>query len=112
MPEDPANVNATSALPDDIRESVAVDNIKTVASAPAVLTNMMLADQVASQRRVNAVADQLFANSIAFAQNATAQAIKAIAESDLAEQLSQLNASIASSQQVQKGAGNTPPVTP
>ena len=55
MAEEAANVNATSALPDDIRESLAVDNLKAVAGASACYQNLAHANAVSHQQAMNAV---------------------------------------------------------
>lgn len=55
MPEAAANVNETSALPDDIRESVAVSNLKAIGDAPGVLQNMATANAVAFQHAMNQI---------------------------------------------------------
>jgi hypothetical protein len=55
MAEEPANVNVTSALPDDVRESVAAANFKVVGDSPAVLQNLALANAVAHQQAMNQI---------------------------------------------------------
>ena len=52
------NVNERSALPDDIRESVAVSNIKCIAEQPCVLANLALANAVEGQQLTAAIARQ------------------------------------------------------
>lgn len=94
--EAPANVNATSALPDDVREALAVENLKTVAGAPAVMQNLALANAVSHQQAMNAIS-----------QAATGK----IVESIIATSPSEGGAAIAALQQLMKGAQTTPPVT-
>lgn len=55
MPEEPANVNATSALPDDIREAVAVSDVKTVAEATAFNQNLMNSNSIANQQAMHLI---------------------------------------------------------
>jgi hypothetical protein len=49
-----------STLPDDIRESVAVTNLKTVAEQPSLLSNLALADLISNDNlsQQNAVSNQ------------------------------------------------------
>lgn len=96
MAEEAANVNVTSALPDDIREALAVENVKCVGGAPAVLTNLALANAVSHQQAMNAIS-----------QAATGK----IVESIIATQPSEGGAEIAALQQLMKGAQSTPPAT-
>lgn len=96
MPEEPSNVHVTSALPDDIREALAVENVKTVGGAPAVLQNLSLANAVAHQQAMNAIS-----------QAATGK----IVESIIATSPSEGGVDIAGLQQLLKGAQTTPPVT-
>ena len=94
MPEEAANVHATSALPDDVREALAVVNLKTVGEAPAVLQNLALA---------NAISHQQAMNQIGLA------ATGKIVESIIATSPSEGGVDIAALAQLMKGVSLTPP---
>ena len=96
MPESPANVSETSALPDDIRESVAVANLKAVGEQPAVLANLALANAVSHQHAMNQI---------------QAAAVGKIVESIIATSPSEGGIDVAALQQLMKGAQTTPPET-
>lgn len=97
MAEEAANVNVTSALPDDIRESLAVANVKTVAEAPAVLQNLATANAISHQQSMNAIV-----------QAATGK----IVESIISTSPSEGGVDVAALMQLVKTAQTTPPVTP
>lgn len=96
MSEEPANVHATSALPDDIRESLAVANLKTVAENPAVLQNLATANAVAHQQAMNQIAQA---------------AVGKIVESIIQVSPVEGGVDVAALQQLMKGAQTTPPPT-
>lgn len=96
MPEEPANVNATSALPDDVREALAVSNLKTVAEAPAILQNLATANAISHQQAMNAISQA---------------AVGKIIESIIAVSPAEGGVDVATLQQLMKGAQTTPPVT-
>jgi hypothetical protein len=96
MAEEPANVNVTSALPDDVRESVAAANFKVVGDSPAVLQNLALANAVAHQQAMNQIS-----------QAATGK----IVESIISTQPAEAGADIAALMQLIKAAQTTPPPT-
>lgn len=85
-----------AVLPEKIVEAVAVDNVKTVAGQPAVLSNLALANAVAHQHSLNLIA---------------AAATGKIIESIIATSPGEGGADIAALQQILKGAQTTPPVT-
>lgn len=62
-PQNP-DVNVNSALPDDVRESVAAANFKVLADGPAFYQNMGYADAVAHQRRMNVLSEAVVAQAI------------------------------------------------
>ena len=64
MPEVPSNVNETSALPDDVRESVSAANFKVLADGPAIYQNLAYANAVAHQGRMNVLAEAVLAKAI------------------------------------------------
>lgn len=94
MTEAPANVNATSALPDDLRESVAVANIKTIGEAAAYYTAMHMGNLTAHAKRVDTLAETAMARSIDLINNlgpAEARAAsKVLTGNDTADQILQL----------------------
>lgn len=92
-------------------DSVAGANIKTIAEAGAWSTAQVFNSHAAHASRLQILAEAELANSIALSRAAVAQASKAIQESDLAEQLASLGASVAAMQQQMKGAQSTPPET-
>lgn len=115
MPESPANVNITSALPDDIRESVASVNLKVLGEQTAALSNLAFANAVSHQNRMNVLAEAVvgrIAKDMAEVDPSESVAIqKLLSGNDLAQNLSALGSAIAQIQQLVKGAQTTPPVT-
>lgn len=97
MPEEAANVNVTSALPDDIREGLAVENVKAIGGSSAFLANLALANAVSHQQGMNAIQ-----------QAATGKVVESI----IATSPSEGGEAVAALQQLMKGAQTTPPVTP
>lgn len=124
MPEEPANVNLTSALPDDVREaaaaSVFLDNAKATAGQGAALSNLMLQDAINFSKLTwqNAAAIQLAAqrNLVEMTPSESVAEQKVLSGNDLAQQLAQLQSMLGSlipaMQAAAKGSGNIPPVTP
>lgn len=55
MAEEAANVHATSALPDDIREGLAVENVKAIGGGTAFLQNLAHANSVSHQQAMNGI---------------------------------------------------------
>jgi hypothetical protein len=96
MPEEAANVNVTSALPDDVRESVSAANFKVLGDSPAVLQNLAIANAVSHQQAMNQIS-----------QAATGK----IVESIIAVSPAEGGVDVATLQQLMKGAQTTPPVT-
>ena len=95
--EAPANVNVTSALPDDIREGLAVENMKTVAGATAFYAAQMHANQIANQQAMNEIM-----------RACTSKCVEAI----LGTSPTEGGADITALMQLIKAAQTTPPVTP
>ena len=92
---DPAQP-VTSALPDDIREAVAVNNVKTIGEAAAFHTAMSMGNAVAHQQAMNQIS-----------QAAVGKIVEAIIETRPSEG----GVDVATLQQLMKGAQTTPPVT-
>lgn len=115
MAEEAANVNVTSALPDDIRESVAVSNLKTLGEALSASITLSVQNAVSHQQRVNAIAEgalQAWTKNMSEVDPIQAvSTLKTLTGNDLAQQLAQLSAAIAQIQQGIKGAQTTPPPT-
>ena len=115
MPEEPANVNITSALPDDIRESVAVGNIKTVGESAAFFAAMGFRQATEHANRMNIIAESAIGNITKGLTEVdptqAASVLKTLSGNDLAQSLGQLLAALNSGQQGVKSAQTTPPVT-
>lgn len=56
MAEPNTETGVASALPDDVRESISVANVKAVGDQPAILANLALANAVSHQQQVNSLA--------------------------------------------------------
>ena len=97
MPEEPANVNVTSALPDDVRESVAAANFKTLGDGPAFYANLAMGNAVQAQQQLSNLG-----------LTVTAKAVDMVSE----KQVEEMGGIVAALQQIMKGAQTTPPVTP
>lgn len=89
-------------------DSVANENTKVGAGAPAHYAAATMGAYAAHASRLNIIAENALQNALAVAQAATAAAIRGFTEMSVAEALS--NAVVG--QQGSKVAGNTPPVTP
>lgn len=111
MAEEAANVHVTSALPDDIRESVAVNNIKTLGESVAFWTNALMQEYVASTRSTSIIRERLLKSVVETDPTESVAIQKVLSGNDLAQQLGQLGTIIAQLQQAMKGAQTTPPVT-
>ena len=94
--EAPANVNVTSALPDDIREAVAATNFKVLSEAQVVQQNLATANSVAHANRMSLLAEA-----------STALALGKILNTSPTEG----GTDIAALMQLVKAAQSTPPVT-
>lgn len=58
------DVNVNSALPDDVRESVAVANLKAYGDAPATLMNLAVANAVALQQAMGQLGMTILAKAV------------------------------------------------
>lgn len=96
LAEAPSNVNATSALPDDIRESVAVDNLKTIAGAYAAYSANAFGNHVSHQKRLDILAEKALAVSVGTLDDLKPEEARSISRmmsgNDLGQQLAQLRA--------------------
>lgn len=96
------------ALSEDIVAAVSNSNFKAMAE-------MQLTNALAHQNRVNVIAESSL-GAILERMNtldvAEAAGVSGVVASDLAEVIGQLSGAVANAQQLMKGAGNTPPVTP
>jgi hypothetical protein len=86
----------TSALPDDIREAVAVGNVKTIGESAAFYNSLSMANAVAMQQAMNQIS-----------QAATGKVVESIIETRPSEG----GIDVAALQQLLKGAQTTPPPT-
>jgi hypothetical protein len=98
-PEAP-DVHKISALPDDIRESVAVADLKNFGTAPDLLLAFSMKDHVLSTKRIDGILETAMGkiidglNGIRGIEEATA--VSKVAGSNLAEHLANLTGSMAS----------------
>jgi len=105
-----SNSNSTSALPNDIRESIAIGNVKSVAEQPSMLSNLAYANQIGNVNlsQQNAVANQQAMNQLAL--TVTGKVVNLISNlspmegiavtklntgNDIAQQIADLKAAIA-----------------
>jgi hypothetical protein len=95
MPEN-VETGVASSIPGDIRESVAIANVKTLADGPAFFTNLAMANAVQAQQQLSALGLTILA-----------KATDIIAE----KQIEEGGVLVAALQQMIKGAQTTPPVT-
>lgn len=96
MAEPNVETGVASALPDDVRESVAVGNLKSVGEASSVQQNIATANAVAHQGAMFLI---------------SAAATGKIVESIIATSPGEGGTDVAALQQLLKGAQTTPPVT-
>lgn len=96
MPEEAANVNVTSALPDDIRESVAVSNLKALGEGPAFFSNLAMANAVNAQQALTQLGISILAKSVDLVTE---------------KQIEEGGVLAAALQQITKAAQTTPPPT-
>jgi hypothetical protein len=113
--DDPTNgvvtSSSSSALPDDIRESIAIGNVKSVAEQPSMLSNLAYANLITNVNLAgqNAVSNQQAMNQLALTVAgktvnlvANLSPLEAVATvkldtgNDVAEQLADLKGTIAS----------------
>lgn len=102
----------TSALPDDIRESIAIGNVKSVAEQPSMLSNLAYANLIANVNLAgqNAVSNQQAMNQLALTVTgkvvnlvANLSPLEAVAVvkldtgNDIAEQIADLKAAVGAS---------------
>ena len=107
---DPVVVTSTSALPDDIRESIAIGNVKSVAEQPSMLSNLAYANLISNVNlsQQNAVSNQQAMNQLGL--TVTGKVVNLVANlspmeavavvkldtgNDVAEQLADLKGTIA-----------------
>jgi hypothetical protein len=108
--EDPGG-NNSSALPDDIRESIAIANVKSVAEQPSMLSNLAYANliqndnlsqqnAVSNQQAMNQLQTTVTGKAVNLISNLTPMEAVAVDKidtgNDIAEQISDLKAAIAS----------------
>ena len=107
---------AEESLNPAVMSAVSNSNFKNVAEAPAFYASMGMANAVAHQNRLNILAESAL-NQALKGQNEldpveSLGLVKGLTGNDLAKQIADLSAVIASIQQQMKGANTTPPVTP
>lgn len=94
LSEAPSNVNATSALPDDIRESVAVDDVKVIAGGLPAMATIHFGNLVSHSKRVDVLAETALGRNIDLLNNVgpleARAATMALTGHDVAAQILQL----------------------
>ncbi|HEV2913202.1 MAG TPA: RebB family R body protein [Pyrinomonadaceae bacterium] len=103
-------LDGTSALPDDIRESIAIGNVKSVAEQPSMLSNLAYANLISNVNlsQQNAVSNQQAMNQLGI--TVTGKVVNLVANlspmeavavvkmdtgNDIAEQLSDIKGTLA-----------------
>lgn len=87
----------SSPIDEKIIAAVAIDNVKTVAGQPAVLSNLALANAIAHQQAMNQISQA---------------AVGKIVEHIIMVSPTEGAVDVGALQQLMKGAQSTPPVTP
>ena len=103
MPEEAANVNITSALPDDIRESVAVADLKNLGTAPDLLMAFALKDHVASSKRTDGILETAMGKVIEDQRTIQAEeavGIQKVIGANFAEMATQMSTAVATMTQL------------
>ena len=95
MPEN-LETGVASSIPGDIRESVAIANVKTIAEGPAFYSNLAMANAVSAQQQLTSLSMTILA-----------KATDIIAE----KQVEEGGVLVAALQQLMRGAQTTPPPT-
>jgi hypothetical protein len=103
-------------IPDSIVESVAIDNVKTVAGGPAFYSNLAMGNAVAHQQGMNAILTAAVGSVVkGLTEMDPSEAIatsRALTGHDTASGMTALLAALQSGQVGTKIAQSTPPVTP
>lgn len=106
---------AAPDLPDEIVESVGINNIKTLGESVAFYTAQQMGNTVSHQKRVDVLAETLLSVACkGLLEVDPAEAVstlKMLTGDDIGQKLASLGSVIASIQQTMKGAQTTPPVT-
>ena len=104
-----------ASIPEEIINSVAISNLKTIAEAASHSMGLAMQNAVSHQNRLNIVAEAALGN---ITKNLTetdqieaVSVLKTLSGNDLAQQLAQLLSALASNQQSAKTAQTTPPPT-
>lgn len=103
------------ALDETVVAAVANENFKTVAGFAATQMNILLSEAVASAGRRANLADASMGQTLKVLNEIDPSEAVSVAkelEADLGKRMADLGAAVAGIQQLMKGAGNTPPVTP
>lgn len=90
-------------LPEEIKEAIGINNVKTIAEVPAALSNLMLAETVASYGRRQALADQAMGQGLkGLVELDPTQAVSEakIINSDLAQKVADLASVVGSIQEI------------
>jgi len=112
--QDPGGSSSSSALPDDIRESIAIGNVKSVGEQPSMLSNLAYANLISNVNlaQQNAVSNQQAMNQLQI--TVTGKAVNRVSDlspleavavtkldtgNDVAQQLADLKATVNAFQQ-------------
>jgi hypothetical protein len=103
-------------IPDAIVESVAIDNVKTVAGGPAFYSNLAMGNAVAHQQGMNTILTAAVGSVVKglteVDPSEAASVSKALTGHDTAATITALLAALQSGQVGTKVAQTTPPITP
>ncbi|TVR59433.1 MAG: hypothetical protein EA420_15990 [Candidatus Competibacteraceae bacterium] len=103
-------------IPDSIVESVAIDNVKTVAGGPAFYSNLAMGNAVSHQQGMNAILTAAVGSVVkGLTEMDPSEAIsisRALTGHDSAQGITALLAALQSGHVGTKVAQTTPPVTP
>ena len=116
MAEPGQSDTASSHSVQEAAEVVGTNDLFVKGNGPAFYTNMAYGNAVAHQQAMQqlqlAATGQIVKKLTEVDMLEALSVLKASSGNDVAQQLAQLMAVIAGNQQMGKGAGNTPPVTP
>ena len=103
------------AISEEVREAVSSNNFKSLGEGPAFYANLAMSDAVAHQRTTNSLREgylgQVLKSMNELDPSEARAQVKMLSGNDLAKQISDLGAAVATLQQYVKTAQSTPPET-
>jgi hypothetical protein len=102
-------------LDESVVQSVVNANFKAIGEQPALVANAMSMSMQAHNNATNLIREGVLSEALgqrAGHDVSESSAVRTIATADLGRTLAEISGAIAGIQQMMKGAGNTPPVTP